>query len=83
LEQIFRVFEIPQKQKGDEKAGPNVRPEFSFAKIGIFVVSAAAALMAVLLFPGSIALLAGMLLALVFSSFLELISGKQKKGHQP
>ena len=77
MEQIFRILEIQCPSEGKTRAG--LRPALSLSKFGIFLVSAAAALITVFVFPERIALLLGMVLALVFSSFLEAF-GKRKKG---
>jgi 4-azaleucine resistance transporter AzlC len=71
LEQIFRMFNITQ---------PKTRPEFSFGKLGIFVVSAAAAIVSILVLPERIALLAGMILAIVLTSLFEIFP--EKKGEK-
>ena len=76
LEQVFRVMKIPPASKAHKKSG--LRTGISLAEMGIFLVSAAAALIGVFLFPQRFALLAGMIFALVLSSFLEL----RKKGTQ-
>ena len=67
LEQIFIVLK-------------NSETESSHGKIWIFIISGAAALFAVFLLPERIALLAGMILALVLSSVPEIILSKKGKG---
>ena len=74
LEQIFNVFNI-SKTPGNK----NNNPDFSLNKLGIFVLSAAAALVSVILFPGRVALLAGMILALLLSSLSEITHSKVLK----
>jgi 4-azaleucine resistance transporter AzlC len=54
------------------------KSDFNFGKLGVFVLSAAAALVTVLLLPERITLLAGLILALVLSFFIEIIPGKRK-----
>jgi 4-azaleucine resistance transporter AzlC len=78
-EQIFNVFRISKNPEGDGASNP--RYGFSFGKLGIFVFSAAAALVSVILLPERISLLAGMILALILASFFEIFPGK--KGEKP
>ncbi|MDR0324253.1 MAG: AzlC family ABC transporter permease [Treponema sp.] len=73
LEQIFRAFNISKKPTENVQQGRCYR--FSFNKSGVFLLSAAAALLSVILLPERITLLAGMVLALVLSSFWEVITG--------
>ena len=94
MEQVFRLLEIKNSSVNKSlsidivRAGLSDHSKWSgicwfvakFSKLGIFFVSAAAALVTVFLFPERIALLSGMVLALVFSSFLEIFPGRRKKG---
>jgi 4-azaleucine resistance transporter AzlC len=56
---------------------------FRIKKPGVFVISALAALLAVFLFPERITLLAGMVMALLFSFLFELYHGQYTKGKEP
>jgi 4-azaleucine resistance transporter AzlC len=49
---------------------------FSFNKLGIFLVSALAAIVSLLFFPERIALLAGMILAIILTLFFEIFPEK-------
>jgi predicted branched-subunit amino acid permease len=56
---------------------------FRIKKPGVFIVSALAALLAVFLLPERITLLAGMVMALLFSFLFELCHRQYIKGKKP
>jgi hypothetical protein len=79
IEQIFRIYAQPNPAgESHQRCAVSL-----LKKSGIFVVSALAALLAVFFLPERISLLAGIVIALMFSFLFEFCYEQYTKGIKP